>query len=155
MRTATTKFTALLIAGLIAPTVALAAPKFQNGVTITDTGTALVVTGTIIGVGNETVTVDLDADATVETICLNPKGKDVPGQTKMTTVDAEADISPTKNGKIIINVATAAVTPGTCPNVQWEPIVGDVTFANVTLTIEQGGVTLFECGGDAPACVIN
>ena len=72
-----------------------------------------------------------------------------------TAVDVDTsgsqEITNIKNGRARVNVSTAdpTVTPedAGCQNNNWGVLVSDVEFTNYTLTISQGGVTLFTCTG--------
>ena len=149
MRTATTKFTALLIASLIAPTAALA-QKFHAGPTISLDGDTLSAFAVISGLGNGDLVATLTADATTITQCTN-KGKVVVEAQEDTTTLTETEPVPVgKNGKATVNVSLSADDIGNpCPNPNWTPTTLSVTFADVAFSIVQGGVTLFECGPDA------
>ena len=159
MNTSSSTFTAaLLIASITAPALALAAnPHFLVGPTITDDGDGFTATGTLAGLGNKDVTIELAATATVTTTCTNPAGNIAPGQTKETTVSQEQTLSPTKNGSLTFNISIDEQDVeddinlnGVCPNGKWTAHVEDVSFSDPTLTISQGGKTLFTCSGVDP-----
>ena len=86
--------------------------------------------------------------------CLAPgSGNPSPGQNPAVDVDTSGsqEITNIKNGRARVNVSTAdpTVTPedAGCQNNNWGVLVSDVEFTNYTLTISQGGVTLFTCTG--------
>jgi hypothetical protein len=138
-----------------------ASPHFKKGGTPTcsDTGTQLVCTGSLAGLGNETVFIDLSADAQGTFACVNPGGNESPGQNKVpfkvasTTVIPSSDI---KNGNLTFRAA-APLTPPTataeqagCPNPNWSTRLTNLEFSNVRLVISQGptketATVLFTC----------
>ena len=119
----------------------MANPHFVVGPTFTDNGTTLTSTGSIAGLGNEDVTVVLDATGTATIIGVNPAGKVAPGQTRDVNVSGEQTITDVKNGRVNFNVTTAEpVAPAdACPNPKWTPSVTNVDFNTATLIVEQGG----------------
>jgi hypothetical protein len=130
------------------PSAADAAVKFRAGPTFTDLGTTLNVTGDVSGLGNENLTVQLDATGVGSVICRNPAGNQAPGQD--TTVNAsgtQSDIE-VKNGRAQFNVTTAeppAPDPAVvCPNRKWTATITDVEFTSATLTLSQGGMIVFQ-----------
>jgi hypothetical protein len=143
-------FVVLLAACALAfiPSAAQAAITFHAGPTFTDEGTTLNVTGNVSGLGNENLTVILDATGTGSTICENPAGNRAPGQD--TTVNAsgsQSDIE-VKNGRTSFDVTTAeppAPDPAVvCPNRKWTATITDVDFTSATLTFIQGGNIVFQ-----------
>lgn len=158
MRTATTKFTALVIASLIAPTVVLAqASKFKEPVTITQDEDELSVTAELTGLGNVDLLATLTATATVITECENPGGNIVEAQEDTATLTEIEPVDVLKNGRATVDVSLSAEDVGNpCPNPKWTATPISTEFSNVSFTLTQGNDTLFACGtGGAPACVIN
>jgi hypothetical protein len=149
---------AILGAGV---TVAVAAsPHFKNGGTPTcrDTGTTLACTGTLAGLGNEALVIDLKADALATFGCGTPgNGKLSPGQNKIPfTATGSQTILPQdfdKNGNATFNVFAPQTPPPTptpeeagCANPNWQvKALTGIDFSNVELKISQGGVLLFTC----------
>lgn len=137
--------------------VAMAAHFTKKGSpTCTDTGTVLTCGGELAGLGNEDLVVDLQSRAEATFLCGAPgNGNTAPGANK---VPFEAGGSQTisggaiKNGRAVFSVS-APTTPPTptatdigCPNGKWQVIgLQDIDFADVVLTIAQGGATLFTC----------
>lgn len=154
--------TALVCA--IVTSVAGAAHFTKKGApTCIDTGTTLVCSGELAGLGNEDLVVDLTSDALATFQCGSPgNGNTAPGANK---VPFEAGGSQTisggsiKNGRAAFSV-TAPTEPPTatpeeagCPNPNWQAIrTLDIDFADVRLVIEQGGETLYVCtyAGEVP-----
>ena len=134
----------MLAIGLFAPS-AFAAVKFHAGPTFTDQGTTLNVTGNVSGLGVENLTATLTATGTASVECINPAGNRAPGQdTSVTTTGSQSNIQ-VKNGRATFNVTSAepTVTSAACPNNKWRAIVTDVDFSSATLTLTQGGKTVF------------
>ena len=120
-----------------------ASPHFVGGApTFTDEGTTLSSAGSVAGLGNEDLTVVLDATGVASVECINPGGNRAPGQdTNVVTSGTVEDIE-VKNGRAFFNVTTAEpfVTGAeACPNPQWTAVVTDVAFTDATLTFFQGG----------------
>ncbi len=138
---------------LLAPTAALAANvHFVSGPTFTDNGITLTTTGKLAGIGNDDlkVTVSVKGVAT-EITCTNPGGNQAPGQNKPgVTASGTQTITrdEIKNGSVRINVTTlepAQLTPkqAGCPNNRWTAEIDDVDFTRATITVVQGGETVF------------
>jgi hypothetical protein len=130
------------------PSAAQAAITFHAGPTFTDEGTTLNTTGNVSGLGNEDLTVQLDATGTGSVTCTNPAGNVAPGQD--TSVDAsgtQSDIE-VKNGRASFDVTTAeppAPNPAVvCPNRKWTATITDVDFTSATLTFIQDGEIVFQ-----------
>jgi hypothetical protein len=152
----------VIVASLVVVAGAVAAsPHFKKGGTpaCRDTGTQLVCSGSLAGLGNEDVDIVLTADAQASFNCVNPGGNEAPGQNKVpftATGSQHFDASEIKNGNLAFSVA-APTTPPTatpqqagCPNGQWSTRLTQVDFANIRLTISQGGVLLFTCTRSGP-----
>ena len=135
------------LATLLLGTAAHAAsPHFVKGPTLTDNGTTLTASGSIAGLGNEDVTITLDATGTATIICTNPAGNVAPGQTRTVDVSGEQTITDVKNGRANFNVATLEPTApqDACPNRKWTASITDVNFTDATLTVEQGGQVVLQ-----------
>ena len=130
------------------PSAAQSAVKFHAGPTFTDEGTTLNVTGNVSGLGNENLTVVLDATGTGSVTCTNPAGNVAPGQdTSVNASGSQSDIE-VKNGRTSFDVTTAeppAPNPAVvCPNRRWTATITDVDFTSATLTFIQGGQVVFQ-----------
>jgi hypothetical protein len=85
--------------------------------------------------------------------CTSPGGNQSPGQNPAVPVNSggQQTIDNPKNGRATVDVTTLqpSITPkqAGCPNNNWTVTATDVTFTNYTLTISQGGTTLFSCSG--------
>jgi hypothetical protein len=119
----------------------MSSPHYVVGPTFTDNGTTLTATGSVAGLGNEDVTVTLDATGTAKIIGINPAGKRAPGQSKVVNVSGETTITDDKNGRVDFSVTTIEpVAPADAlPNPKWTAIITDVAFSSATVTVEQGG----------------
>lgn len=161
------KSTAIAVAvGVLALTVGAAAalaasPHFKKGggPTCIDNGTQLECTGSLAGLGNGDVDIVLTADAQASFACVNPGGSESPGQNKVPFTATGSKHIPSqevKNGSLKFTVS-APTTPPTataeeagCPNPNWSTRLTSVEFANINLTISQGGVLLFTCTYSGP-----
>jgi len=121
----------------------------------TDIGTQLRCTAEVAGLGNETVVATVSANGTATGLtCTTPSGSNqAPGQNPAVPVTSSGSqtITNIKNGRASVDVRSATPTVSAkdagCPNNNWIVTVADVTFTTYTLTISQGGVTLFTCSG--------
>jgi len=139
-----------LLIGLIAvvaslTVVAMASAQsghFVGAVTCTDTGTVLVCTGKVAGLGGTTFTITVAASpATADVECTNPGGNVAPGQQFNFSATGTSGPLPTpRNGQFRFTVVTnEPVAPsGSCPNQSWTADVTDVHFAGTAT------VTIFE-----------
>lgn len=136
--------TALAVA-LFAP-AALAAVKFHAGPTFADQGTTLNVTGDVSGLGNKDLTATLSATGVASVMCFNPAGNHAPGQDTTVTATGTQSSIEVKNGRATFDVTSAepTVSSKVCPNRKWTPVITDVEFTSATLTLSQGGKTIFK-----------
>lgn len=128
---------------------ALAAnPHFVVDPVFTDLGDTVNVTGSVAGLGNEDITVVVDAVGTATLICTNPGGNVAPGQTQQISASGVQENIHVENGRANFNVTTdppqLVGTPRElgCPNNKWTPSITDVDFTSATLTVYQGGVAV-------------
>jgi hypothetical protein len=145
MRRAAFLLTAVAMIVAMFSSTALAAVKFHAGPTFTDMGTTLNVTGNVSGLGNQDLTARLTATGIASVECYNPAGNRAPGQdTAVTTTGTQSNIE-VKNGRATFNVTSAEprVSSSACPNRKWTAEVIDVEFTSATLTLIQGGRTIF------------
>src|SRR5688500_1859692 len=119
----------------------MASPHFVVGPIFTDQGSTLNASGSVAGLGNEDVTVLLNAQGTATIICTNPGGNVAPGQTKDVNVSGSQTITDGKTGLVTFNVTTVApkAPAAACPYRQWTPSVTNVDFSGATLIVQQGG----------------
>jgi hypothetical protein len=135
--------------------VALAANvhlKKNPPLTFADQGLILNATGALTGLGNEDVTINLTATADPTTTCTNQGGNQAPGQNPAeVTVSGTQSIPATeiKNGNVAFDVSTDPPAQPTaeeagCPNSNWTAEITDLSFKTARLTVEQGGVVVFQ-----------
>jgi hypothetical protein len=141
----------LLVTALAAVPALAQNPHFGQGpraATFTDLGQTLQVTGTIVGLGQEPLEVTVTADATADTFCFNPGASTgpVPGQTleDVEVTGGTGEVTPDRQGNFIIGAGDLVTTAPTvttaqagCPSNKWTAAVGDVTFSNVQVFVEQ------------------
>ena len=158
MRRLTVVFVTVFV--LAIPAVAQAAnPHFRRNGTprCTDTGSELVCTGSLTGLGNQDLVLSLSADAFAEFFCGAPGNRRLaPGQNKVpfaASGDQTVPGSEIKNGNATFRVSAPEEAPPTptpeeagCANPNWHVVPGanDIDFSNIRLTITQG-VLLFTC----------
>jgi hypothetical protein len=133
-----------LMALVVAAIPALAAnPHFLSGPTFRDNGTTVTTTGTIAGLGNQNVTVQVLASGTGEVTCRNPSGRRAPGQDQEITTSGSRTNLQTKNGKVTFSVTTLPpaqptdATDAGCPNDKWTATITDVEFTSATINVYQ------------------
>ena len=146
----------LLTAAALALTVGTAVaanPHFIGEPTFTDLGTTLQSSGSIAGLGNQDVTIVLDAEGVASVTCTNKGGTQAPGQQKVIDVSGSVSNLRPENGRVNFTVTTADpnLSSGSgntksdgCPNGNWTSQITDVTFTSATLSVYQRGVLVLQ-----------
>ena len=116
----------------------------------TDIGTQLRCTAELAGLGNEDLSMTINANTAVSSACVSPGGNEAPGQNKVlgtTTTTSTIPGSAIKNGRARITATTTSPSTPTaqqagCPNNNWTVRVVDVSFSNIRVTITQAGFSV-------------
>jgi hypothetical protein len=119
--------------------VLMASPHFVSGPEYAVSGLTLTATGSVAGLGNQDVTVTLNATGTATIQGRNPAGHLAPGQTKEVNLSGQQKIDDPKNGRVDFSVTTQPPVAPQLPNKKWTAVVTNVDFTSATLTVEQGG----------------
>jgi hypothetical protein len=94
--------------------------------------------------------------------CQNQGGNTAPGQNKVlvgpvtapTTIPADqiknGNVSFTTNPAVLTAPATVTGAEAGCPNPNWTGVNPTLTLTDLSMTIAQGGVTLFTCTASDP-----
>jgi hypothetical protein len=145
-----------------------ASPHFKKGgePVCTFSGTTSIpvtCTGTLAGLGNEDLRVDLSASGFALYQCQNAGGNTAPGQNKVlagpATSSTSIPASAIKNGNLVFttNPATLTAAPTVsgatagCPNPNWTGVNPTLTLTDITLDIFQPVTTrIFHCTASNP-----
>jgi hypothetical protein len=150
-------------------TVAFAAsPHFKHGgepvctVTNSSGSSSTVCSASLAGLGGGDLTISTTVSGSAVYQCQNQGGNIAPGQNTVlvgpTTTPTVIPGSAIKNGNVSFTTNPAVLTaPPTvsgsqagCPNANWTGVNPTLTTTNITMTIAQGGVTLFTCTASDP-----
>ena len=143
------------IAFILTTGLALAAVTWHEGPTVTFNGTSSVTaSGDGSGFGNQPAVATLTVNAVVTYTCVNKGGNAAPGRNPVPeSSSGSADLgNADHNGRGVFDFTVAFTPQATvsgkvagCPNGNWlgvDPVSDGITSA--TLTITQGGKTIFE-----------
>ena len=169
MRKAFIAVTALLAAAALTATTANAAsPHFKKGgspvCTISggSTSKSTTCTASLSGLGGGDLVINTTVSGSAVYQCQNSGGNIAPGQNRVlvgpVTAPTTIPSGSIKNGNVTFTTNPAVLTAPTtvsgsaagCPNPNWTGVNPTLTVTNITLTIAQGGVTLFTCGASNP-----
>jgi hypothetical protein len=132
---------------------------------VTGSGTSSVSTtcsASLSGLGNGDLVINVTVSGSALYQCQNGGGNLSPGQNRVlegpVTAPTTIPANQIKNGTVTFTtnpaVLTAAPTvPGSaagCPNPNWTGVDPTVIVTSITMTIAQGGVTLFDCSASNP-----
>lgn len=118
----------------------------------TDQGLTLNTCFSLAGLGNQDVTITIEATGLASTTCTNQGGNAAPGQNK-TPVSPTGQVTipstQIKNGNVTVCLATVAPPTPTaveagCPNNNWSTTLNDVSFSSVKITVVQGGKVVLQ-----------
>jgi hypothetical protein len=160
---------ALVVATMGATAAFAASPHFKHGgsptCTISGTGTtstSTTCTGSLTGLGGGDVVLNTTVSGFAVYQCTNNGGNTAPGQNRVLTGPSTTPTtipgSEVKNGNLTFVTDPAVLTAAStvsgsaagCPNANWTGTNPQLTLTNITLTIAQGGVTLFTCTASDP-----
>jgi hypothetical protein len=144
-------------------------PHFKKGgsptCTITSSGASASVTcsASLSGLGQETLNINLTVSGFAVYQCQNPSTKNTPpGQNRVlvgpvtapTTIPADqiknGNVSFTTNPAVLTAPTTVSGTAAGCNNDKWTGVNPTLTVTDISLTIAQGGATLFTCTASDP-----
>jgi hypothetical protein len=138
---------------LTAPTV-LAAITFHSGPTVTFNGATVTATANVSGLGTVPAFAQLTVNGFALYVCSNKGGNEAPGQNPIPATGASPvqDLGNTDhNGRASVDVSATLTAPLTidakeagCPNGNWMATLDSLTVTSATLTITQGGATIFQ-----------
>src|SRR4051794_11987233 len=160
--------TVLVVFGITAQATPAASPHFKkNGeptCTISGSATSKTVqcTGTLSGLGGGDLSIPTTVSGSAVYQCQNAGGNIAPGQNRVlvgpvtspTTIPSgsikNGNVSFTTNPAVLTAPTTVSGSQAGCPNSNWTGVNPTLTVTNITMTIAQGGVTLFTCTASNP-----
>jgi hypothetical protein len=157
------------VLGATASAASAASPHFKKGgepvCTVTGSGTTSTTTtcgASLSGLGGGDLNINVTTNGFAVYQCQNGGGNVAPGQNKVlvgpVTTPTTIPDSQIKNGNVTFRTAPNTLTaPSTvtgaeagCPNPNWTGVNPTLTLTSITMTIAQGGVTLFTCSASNP-----
>jgi hypothetical protein len=150
-----------------ASTATAASPHFKKGgepvCTISGTTSkSTTCTASLSGLGGGDLTINTTVSGFAVYQCQNGGGNIAPGQNRVlvgpVTAPTTIPSGSIKNGNVTFTTNPAVLTAPTtvsgqqagCPNPNWTGVNPVLTVTNITLTIAQGGATLFTCTASNP-----
>ena len=116
----------------------------------------------LAGLGNGDLMINVTASGSAVYQCSNNGGNTAPGQNRVlvgpvtapTTIPADqiknGNVSFTTNPAVLTAPDTVTGAAAGCPNPNWTGVNPTLTTTNISMTIAQGGVTLFTCSASNP-----
>jgi hypothetical protein len=159
---------AVLAFAVVAGTALGASPHFKKGGTPTCTvsnsggSSTTVCKGVLAGLGNGDVLIETTVSGSAVYKCQNNGGNQPSGQNKVlvgpSTTPTLIPSGEIKNGNLTFTTNPAVLSaPATvsgqqagCPGSNWTGVNPQLTLTNITMTIAQGGTTLFTCSASDP-----
>lgn len=146
-----------------APTALASSPHFKNGgtpvCTISGSGTtstSTTCTGSLTGLGNGDLTINVTVSGFAVYQCQNGGGNVAPGQNKVlvgpsttpTTIPGTAikngNLTFTTNPAVLSAPSTVSGSAAGCPNPNWTGVNPTLTVTSIELAIAQGGTTFYD-----------
>ena len=156
-------FAALLVFGLTATAATAASPHFKKGgsptCTVSTSGSTSSTTcrASLSGLGGGDLVIEVTVGGGAVYQCQNGGGQTAPGQNRVlvgpVTQPTTIPDGAIKNGNVSFTTDPAVLSAPTtvtgaqagCPNPNWTGVNPVLTTTSITMTIAQGGVTLFTC----------
>jgi hypothetical protein len=150
------------LAAATATTATAASPHFKKGgspvCTISgSTSKSTTCTASLSGLGGGDLVINVTVSGSAVYQCQNGGGNTAPGQNRVlvgpVTAPTTIPSGSIKNGNVTFTTNPAVLTaPATvsgqaagCPNPNWTGVNPALIVTNISMTIAQGGVTLFTC----------
>jgi len=159
---------AVALFGALSAVALAASPHFKHGgepvctVTNTSGSSSTVCSASLTGLGGGDLTINTTVSGSAVYQCRNNGGQIAPGQNRVlvgpttapTTIPSDqiknGNVSFTTNPAVLTAPATVSGAAAGCPNANWTGVNPTLTTTNITMTIAQGGVTLFTCTASNP-----
>jgi hypothetical protein len=169
MRRTITAVTVLLAVGMTATAAMAASPHFKHGgepvctVAGSATSKSTTCTASLSGLGGGDLVIKTTVSGFAKYQCQNGGGNIAPGQNRVlvgpvtapTTIPGSAikngNVTFTTNPAVLTAPATVSGSEAGCPNANWTGVNPRLTVTRITLTIAQGGATLFTCTASNPS----
>jgi hypothetical protein len=156
--------------GALSAAALAASPHFKKGgepvCTISGTGTnstSTTCSASLSGLGGGDLAINVTVGGSAVYQCQNNGGATAPGQNRVlvgpVTEPTTIPGSQIKNGNVSFTTDPAVLTAPTtvtgaqagCPNPNWTGVNPTLTTTSISMTIAQGGVTLFTCSASNDA----